>query len=160
MQKILIENTQGIRRLEFTFPDSKGVFLLVGPNGAGKTTLLTCMERICNPLAFARGFITSRSLDEVDQFENAAITYLFVTRSASDLEKRQQNGHLHTKKGSVELLGNFGFPEVVFIRADARRIDINQADLRAGDFVSASQEIKNTLNYTNGNTKILESHAP
>ena len=74
MKKIVIENTKGIRRLEFVFPETPGVYLLAGANGAGKTTLLICMERICNSLAFARGFSSSRSWNAVDQFENEDYT--------------------------------------------------------------------------------------
>lgn len=36
MKKILIENTKGIRRLEFAFPEATGVYLLAGANGVGK----------------------------------------------------------------------------------------------------------------------------
>ena len=76
MRSIIIENTKGIRRLEFSLPDEKGVYIIVGTNGAGKTTLLTCLDRICNPLAFARGFDTSRLTHEIDQYNRASITYV------------------------------------------------------------------------------------
>lgn len=68
MRKITIENTKSIRHLEFTLPEQKGVYLLVGANGAGKTTLLVCLDRICNPNGFARGFSASKSFGAVDQY--------------------------------------------------------------------------------------------
>ena len=40
MKKITIERMKNINNLEFTLPESKGVYLIVGPNGGGKTTLL------------------------------------------------------------------------------------------------------------------------
>lgn len=75
MKKITIKNTKNIKNLEFAFPDSKGVYLIVGPNGAGKTTLLVCIDRLCNKNAFARGFSASRSFGEVDQYAEAEIRY-------------------------------------------------------------------------------------
>ena len=48
MKKITIKKTKNIKNLEFVFPQSKGVYLIVGPNGVGKTTLLVCIDRICN----------------------------------------------------------------------------------------------------------------
>ena len=75
MKKITIENTKSIRHLEFTLPEQKGVYLLVGANGAGKTTLLVCLDRICNPNGFARGFSASKSFGAVDQYNNATIKY-------------------------------------------------------------------------------------
>lgn len=67
IEKILIENTKGIRKLEFTLPELSGVYLIVGANGTGKTTLLTCLDRLCNPLAFSKGFEASRLAHEIDQ---------------------------------------------------------------------------------------------
>lgn len=36
MKKITIKKTKNIKNLEFVFPQSKGVYLIVGPNGVGK----------------------------------------------------------------------------------------------------------------------------
>lgn len=36
MKKITIKKTKNIKNLEFVFPQSKGVYLIVGPNGGGK----------------------------------------------------------------------------------------------------------------------------
>ena len=55
MKKITIEEMKNIKHLEFSFPETNGVYLLVGANGAGKTTLLVCMDRLCNSLAFVHG---------------------------------------------------------------------------------------------------------
>ena len=66
-KSIKIHNTKGIKRLTFTFPEHKGVYLLVGPNGTGKTTLLTCIDRICNPYAFARGFSHPKNITGYDE---------------------------------------------------------------------------------------------
>ena len=51
----------------------------MGANGVGKTTLLICMERICNPHVFARGFTTTKAWNEVVQFRNVSIEYFPLT---------------------------------------------------------------------------------
>ena len=143
--KITIERTKSIRHLEFIIPEKKGVYLLVGANGAGKTTLLVCLDRICNSNAFARGFVSARSTSEVDQYENASITYT----SGDDtlrFRKKSTKWAPTPKRRSNELLTSFGFPEVVFIRADSQRIDIRQDEIRPGNCVQADQSIKATLN--------------
>lgn len=145
MRKIIIENTKGIRKLEFVFPESEGVYLLAGANGTGKTTLFVCMERICNPLAFARGFTASRSWNAVDQFENASVLYE-TDQMQVRFRKKTAKWAPTPRKGSSTLLQSFGFSDVIFVRADARRIAISQDDLRAGNFVAADPEIKDTLN--------------
>lgn len=75
MKRITIEKTKSIQHLKFTIPQSHGVYLLVGANGSGKTTLLVCLERICNPNGFARGFSASKSFEAVDQYKNSSIKY-------------------------------------------------------------------------------------
>lgn len=145
MRKIIIENTKGIRKLEFVFPELEGVYLLAGANGTGKTTLFVCMERICNPLAFARGFTASRSWNAVDQFENASVLYE-TDQMQVRFRKKTAKWAPTPRKGSSTLLQSFGFSDVIFVRADARRIAISQDDLRAGNFVAADPEIKDTLN--------------
>ncbi len=145
MKKITIEKTKSIRCLDFPIPENKGVYLLVGANGAGKTTLLVCLDRICNPNAFARGFVSSRNTSKVDQYENALITY---TNGNDVLRFRKKSAKWAPtpKTRSIEILTSFGFREVVFIRADSQRIDIRQDEIRPGNCVQADQDIKATLN--------------
>lgn len=145
MREITIKNTKGIKELSFSFPDQSGVYLLVGANGVGKTTLLICMERICNSHAFARGFTTTKSWSAIDQFNHATVEYKTDTTCVK-FRKKVAKWAPTPKKGSAALLEAFGFSNVIFVRADSRRIDITQDDLRAGNFVSADQEIKDTLN--------------
>lgn len=108
MRKITIDNTKNIHHLEFVLPERSGVYLLVGANGTGKTTLLVCLDRICNPYGFARGFSASKSFGEVDQYEHAKIQY-DVDNPQTSLysEKKLHVGQFHPK-GKVNYLG-FGF---------------------------------------------------
>ncbi len=92
MKKITIEETKNIKHLEFSFPETNGVYLLVGANGVGKTTLLVCMDRLCNSLAFATGFVNTSSWEKADQFKNSSIQY-DVDNSSIRFRKKWQDGH-------------------------------------------------------------------
>lgn len=105
MRKITIDNTKNIHHLEFVLPERSGVYLLVGANGTGKTTLLVCLDRICNPYGFARGFSASKSFGEVDQYEHAKIQYDVDNPQTSLLfRKKLHVGQFHPK-GKVNYLG-------------------------------------------------------
>lgn len=145
MKEIIIENTRGIKKLRFRLPEHSGVYLIVGTNGAGKTTLLTCLDRICNSMAFAQGFDTSRLTREIDQYRNSSITYT-VDNTSIRFRKCTARWVSTPKAGSRDLLQQFGFSSSLFIHADSKRIAINQAAIRDGDFVQASRPIKDTLN--------------
>ena len=146
MKKITIKNTKNIKNLEFAFPDSKGVYLIVGPNGAGKTTLLVCIDRLCNKNAFARGFSASRSFGEVDQYAEAEIRYDIDDPATSLKFRKKSSRWAVSPKGHSSLLDNFGYTQTVFIRADSNRIDVPKEEIRRGNFLAADTNIKCNLN--------------
>lgn len=146
MKKITIKKTKNIKNLEFVFPQSKGVYLIVGPNGVGKTTLLVCIDRICNKNAFARGFSASRSFGEVDQYAEAEITYDTDNPPTSLKFRKKSSRWAVSPKGHSNLLDNFGYTQTVFIRADSNRIDVPKEEIRRGNFVAADPDVKRNLN--------------
>lgn len=146
MKKIVIEHTKNIGHLELRIPERAGVYLLVGANGAGKTTVLVCLDRICNSNGFARGFSTSRSFGEVDQYENAAIKYEMDNPNTTLLYRKKSRRWAVSPKGGSRFLSNFGFAQSIFIRADSKRIDASDDEIQQGRFVAAPQSLKRTLN--------------
>ena len=144
--KVIIERAKNIKHLEFIVPSKQGVYLLVGPNGTGKTTLLTCLDRIGNPQAFARNFISSKFNTEIDRYKNAVITYE-IDKPSIKLSYRKKNKRwaVSPKRGSAEL-SKFGFESTVFIQADAKRIDVPSDDIRQGNFTDASPSVKDGMN--------------
>ena len=88
MRRIIIKNTKNIKQLTFDIPNDNGVYLLVGANGAGKTTLLTCLDRICNPYAFATNFTSANNTNNIDQY------------SASSIEYITEHAHIKFRKGT------------------------------------------------------------
>ena len=146
MKKITIKKNKNIKNIEFVFPQSKGVYLIVGPNGVGKTTLLVCIDRICNKNAFARGFSASRSFGEVDQYAEAEITYDTDNPPTSLKFRKKSSRWAVSPKGHSNLLDNFGYTQTVFIRADSNRIDVPKEEIRRGNFVAADPDVKRNLN--------------
>ena len=144
--KITIDKAKNIRHLEFIIPEKPGVYLLVGPNGAGKTTLLTCLDRIGNPQAFARNFVTSKFNTEIDQYKNSVITYEIDEPSINLSYRKKNKRWAVTPKNGSSKLSKFGFETTVFIQADAKRIDVPSDDIRKGNYVAASSSIKEGLN--------------
>ena len=152
MRKIIISNTNSIKKLEFEIPKNNGLYLLVGANGAGKTTLLVCLERICNSYAFARGFSATRNVNEIDQYENATIEYI-ADKINVKFRKKTAKWAPTPKKNSSELLAEFGFSDTIFIKADSKRIEVTQEEIRQGSYISAESRIIDALNEIFGTNK-------
>jgi len=146
MKKIIIENTKSIRQLEFVVPEREGVYLLVGANGVGKTTLLVCLDRICNPNGFARGFSASQNFGSVDQYKDAAIRYEIDNPQVCLQFRKKTARWAVSPKGRGNLLSHFGFSSTIFIKADSNRINVSEAEIRAGVFEPADIVIKRALN--------------
>lgn len=144
MKKVLIENLKNLKKLEFNIPEQNDVYLVVGSNGAGKTTLFICLERICNSYSFARGFLSTRNTQEVDQYEKATIQYT-VDNEVVKFRKKSTKWASVPRNGN-EILIKFDFPTVVFIKADSKRIDISQDEIRQGNYQSVDKSIKDTMN--------------
>lgn len=146
MRKITIDNTKNIKHLEFSLPDSNGVYLLVGPNGVGKTTLLVCLDRICNNNGFARGFSASRNFGVVDQYSNATIKYETDNPQSCLVFRKKTARWAVSPKGKSNLLSYFGFPASIFVRADSNRISVTEQEIREGTFEPSTQTLKQELN--------------
>lgn len=153
MRQIKIEKTKNIEKLTFDIPSNNGVYLLVGANGAGKTTLLTCLDRICNPYAFATSFTSAKNANNIDQY------------SASSIEYITEHAHIKFRKGtrrwactprtnsSSLLKREFGFENTIFIKADSKRIDVPQDEIRSGNLVDVESNIIESLNVIFETTK-------
>lgn len=145
MKTITLSSIKGIANMKFTLPDNSGVFLIAGENGIGKTTLLVCLERICNNYAFAKGFASTSSWTSADQYTDARVKYE-IDGDSIIYKKKKAKWAPTPRNNNAKFLEKYGFSSSVFIRADSRRIDIKQDDLRAGNFTSVDKGVKEALN--------------
>lgn len=146
MRQIIIKNTKNIKQLTFDIPNDNGVYLLVGANGAGKTTLLTCLDRICNPYAFATNFTSANNTNNIDQYSDSSIEY--ITEDAHiKFRKGTRRWACTPRTNSSPLLKReFGFENTIFIKADSKRIDVPQEEIRSGNLVDVENTIIESLN--------------
>lgn len=125
MAKITIKKLRHIDSLEFEIPQP-GVWMLTGSNGTGKTSLLGCLRRIGNRNAFPLHFPTSRKSDRLDSNEGASIIYETPTGEVTYTYKTER--WVPTPKAQSRALSSLGYPEVIYIAADADRIEPRKED--------------------------------
>lgn len=145
MNSVTISNLKGVTNLTFQVPDRNGVFLIAGANGCGKTTLLVCLDRICNCLAFANGFSGASSWEMADQYTSAHITYTIGTRHIT-YRKAKARWVATPKQNSSTFMRGFGMASSIFIKADSKRIDVKQEDLKQGNLTTVDASVKTALN--------------
>ncbi len=144
MGDISISNLKGIRQMEFTIPEEKGVYLIVGPNGVGKSTLLICLDRICNSYAFAENFKPSR-LQAIDQYNNTSIQYR--NNGLLTIYKKGPARWVSTpRKNSWRIFNSYGYSGSIFIKADSSRFDPKPAEIAEGRTESIDSSIIACLN--------------
>ncbi|WP_082920268.1 ATP-dependent nuclease [Pseudomonas koreensis] len=135
MATITIENLRHIAKMEFEIP-RPGVWLLTGSNGTGKTSLLGCLRRIGYKNAFPVHFPTSRKSDRLDSNEGASISY--TTPQGPVSYKYKTERWVPTPKSHSSVLSSLGYPDVVYIAADADRIEPRKEDFSPSRVKSAA----------------------
>lgn len=125
--KISIKNLKHIKSLDFTIP-KKGVWLLTGPNGTGKTSLLACMRRIGERNAFPMHFKASTQSSNLDSFVGASVEYSI---NGTNVHYKYSGTRWEPRpKANASALQNSGYPGVIYIAADARRIEPRPEDFK------------------------------
>lgn len=143
MKSIEIRKFRHIYSLEFEIPDP-GVYLLSGLNGAGKTSLLACLHRIGLSQAFARYFPSSAKSSVLDNYGASEITYTLDAKSVTYAYAGER--WVPRPRKNSDLLGKFGFPEVMYIGATADRITPRAEDFEPRRIGLASHEIRDAAN--------------
>ncbi|MDZ5631906.1 ATP-dependent nuclease [Janthinobacterium sp. GMG1] len=122
---IKIRKLRHIQSLDFKIP-RPGVWLLTGENGTGKTSLLGCLRRVGFSNAFPHHFPASRKSDQLDSSDGASIQYE-TPEGTVTYSYRTERWAPSPKEGS-HYLKSIGFPDVVYIAANADRIEPNKDD--------------------------------
>ncbi|WP_082601684.1 ATP-dependent endonuclease [Achromobacter sp. Root83] len=125
--KISIKNLKHIDTLDFIVPE-RGVWLLTGPNGTGKTSLLACMRRIGERNAFPMHFKVSTQSSSLDSVAGASVEYDINGVKV----KYKYSGTRWTPlpRANANALKGAGYPGVLYIAADARRIEPRPEDFK------------------------------
>lgn len=153
MPKIIINKLRHIDSLTFEMP-APGVWMLTGGNGTGKTSLLGCLRRIGNKNAFPLHFPTSRKSDRLDSNEGASVVYETPAGVVTYTYKTER--WVPTPKKLSGALTSLKYPDVVYIAADADRIEPRREDfapnkvkVAAAGIIKAANKIFNTSKFDN-----------
>lgn len=141
--KITINNLRHITCLEFSIP-RQGVWLLTGSNGTGKTSLLGCLRRIGFKNAFPSHFPASRMSDQLDSCEGASIQY--ETPGGLVTYTYRTERWVPLPKANSNVLETLRYPSVVYIAANADRIEPNKDDFSPRKVRAASNDIISAAN--------------
>lgn len=150
--QIIIENIKNIKKLDFTLPDKKGLYILTGNNGSGKTTLMTCLSRIDYSNAFKEFFKTTPKYESrtgksktifFDDFSSTAdglqktISYhdngksISYTYNKNPDKTKEARWTPSTKRFGLKELFDDSLKEVFFIKAtDEGRFFIQEKDFQ------------------------------
>lgn len=118
--------------------------MLTGSNGTGKTSLLGCLRRIGNKNAFPLHFPTSRKSDRLDSNEGASIVYETPAGEVTYTYKTER--WTPTPKKLSGALSSLSYPDVVYIAADADRIEPRREDFAPNKVNAAHVGIVNAAN--------------
>ncbi|AIO33272.1 AAA ATPase domain protein [Burkholderia cenocepacia] len=142
-RKITIKNLRHISNLEFEIP-RRGVWLLTGANGTGKTSLLGCLRRIGFSNAFPIHFPASRMSDRLDSYEGASVTY--ETPGGAVTYTYRTERWVPTPRANSRVLETLGYPDVVYVAANADRIEPRKEDFSPRKVRAAPQELITAAN--------------
>lgn len=147
---IHIRKLKNIQELHFEIP-GPGVHLLSGTNGSGKTSVLACLQRIGHSTAFARHFAVSQHSTALDNFDGAEVTYtLGVAHVTYSYGGERWVPH---PRAQNRLLGQFGYPSVIYIGATADRITPRPEDFQPSRVRPAHVDIRDAANRIFSTTK-------
>jgi ABC-type dipeptide/oligopeptide/nickel transport system ATPase component len=116
---VTIQNLKSIANLTFDVPLS-GAYVLTGANGCGKTALLTALHRLGANNAFQTGLPGAKRANGIDGLEHARIVYDVNGKSVSYRYNKERWSA--TPKTNSKLIQS-GFAEVLFLKADASRVE-------------------------------------
>ena len=142
-KSVELTNVKGIESLRFDLP-KPGIYLLAGTNGVGKTSLLACLLRIKHSSAFPQHFPTSRLDKKLDDFSRSQIAYEIDDRKVTYIYGGERWVPQPRKESG--LLSEFGYPDVIYIGANASRISPRSEDFNLKRLKAAKKSVCEAAN--------------
>lgn len=139
---IKISNLKSIKTLEFEVP-LKGAYIITGANGCGKTSLLTVLHRMGAKNAFQTGLPGGKTASDIDAINNTIIDYEVNGKSVS---YRYNNTRWSATPKSQSSLISKAFTEVLFLKADASRVEPTPNELKGVRKTPADALLRDFMN--------------
>lgn len=140
--QVIITNVKSIKNLKFDVPQ-RGAFVITGANGCGKTSLLTVLHRMGAPNAFQLGLPGNKAATGIDGIADATITYKINNKTVA--YRYNQIRWSATPKSNAQLVRD-AFAEVLFLKADASRVEPTQDELKGLRKLPADQHLRDFMN--------------
>lgn len=140
--KVKITNLKSIKNLVFDVP-SKGAFVITGANGCGKTSLLTVLHRMGAPNAYQLGLPGGKASTGIDGIADTTIAYDINNKSVSYRYNRMRWSA--TPRSNSKLVQS-AFSEVLFLKADASRVEPTQDELKGVRKLPADDQLRKFMN--------------
>lgn len=140
--KVKISNLKSIKTLEFDVPLT-GAYIITGANGCGKTSLLTVLHRMGAKSAFQTGLPGGQTTSDVDAINNTVVEYDVNGKTVS---YRYNNTRWSATPRSQSTLIGKAFAEVLFLKADASRVEPTANELKGAKKLAADAELREFMN--------------
>lgn len=148
--RVSLRRIKSIERLDFDVPPS-GVWILTGWNGSGKSTLLAALYRLGFSNAFQWYFKAGNLTSSVDRYENSEVEYEIGGKVVT-YRYGGQRWRASPRK-NVELVNESGYEEVLYLEANANRIEPHQREIRSNRIYACEAPLLEFLQYVLGDTK-------
>lgn len=148
--QVTLRNIKGVKHLHFEMPDP-GVWVMAGLNGCGKTSLFAALHRLGTPNAYQRYFRSGSSGARVDRYVDAEVEYKIEGSSVTYRYGGQR--WQATPKRNASLLANAPYEEIIYVEANAARIEPTADEIRNKRRKSCSDEICEFAEFVLGDCK-------
>lgn len=140
--QVRISKLKSIRTLEFDVP-LQGAYVVTGANGCGKTSLLTALHRMGANNAFQIGFPGGTTANGIDAINETVIEYEIKGKKVS--YRYNKTRWSATPKSNSTLVGK-AFTEVLFLKADASRVEPTPNELKGAKKQQADIKLRDFMN--------------
>lgn len=137
-----ISKLKSIEKLSFDVP-LHGAYVVTGANGCGKTSLLTALHRMGAHNAFQTGLPGGKTANGIDAINQTVIEYDVNGKTVSYRYNKMRWSA--TPKSNSGLIGK-AFTEVLFLKADASRVEPTLNELKGARKQPADQRLCDFMN--------------
>lgn len=121
----------------------QGAYVVTGANGCGKTSLLTALHRMGAHNAFQIGFPGGKTANGIDAINQTEIEYEVNGKKVS---YRYNNTRWSATPKSNSNLIKKAFVDVLFLKADASRVEPTPNELKGAKKQPANSELRKFMN--------------
>lgn len=139
---VRISKLKSIEKLEFDVP-LHGAYVVTGANGCGKTSLLIALHRMGAHNAFQVGLPGGKTANGIDAINQTEIEYEINSKKVSYRYKKTRWSA--TPKSNSSLISK-AFAEVLFLKADASRVEPTPNELKGAKKQPADLGLRNFMN--------------